>query len=299
MAGLRNLKCGILGYGSIGKRHFKNLADLDYPVLTYDPAGIGSSRDLVIKDCDAILVCSPSQYHGQDFVDCADAGRHVFVEKPFGYDCPPFWDSYLMGMRMRYPHLIVATGFNLRFHSCVIQAKLRIDAGDLGDLKAASFSVLQLTEKPLYLRDGIIRNWLSHEFDLAHYLLGPGTVEACTSDEIREAYVTMKFSRVVNHVYFNADYITSPQQRYFWIEGSKMSLYVNLERREIYNRVKDGPPSLIYTAHDSWDTNYKLEIMAFVTSIEDGKHLEPLATGEDGIRSLYTVMAAKDKAGTE
>lgn len=291
-----NKKIGVFGYGSIGKRHVSNIQGLRYnktywhDPIQYFPFSIG--RERLLKECDAIVVASPSIEHTKDLMDAIHAGNHVLVEKPFGYDCPPLLDSFMQGARSKNPELIVATGFNLRFHHCVQKAKSVMDSGILGEPIAASFVVNQKTEKEVHLRDGVIRNWLSHEIDLAHYLLGNGTVTACSGDDTQEAFIEMKFPAVKEKVFISGDYYTDPEQRYFWIEGTKANLYVNLILRECYLKENGNAPRLLFQATDTFDSNYIEEMATFIASIEQGQHLAPLATAEDGIRALYTVMDA-------
>jgi len=299
------VKIGVLGCGSIGQRHIKNILALDHRVARFDPdqkLAPSSDRLKVIQWADAIIICSPSQEHAHDVMDAIAAHKHVLCEKPFGYDCPPFLQGYMQSTRVVQPNLIVATGFNLRFHDCVKETKKLLP--DIGKIKAAAFTVNQKTEKPPYLRDGIIRNWLSHEIDLAMHLLGPAgevircdaPVDADGNDSI-EAHVVMKFHNVENPVHFQADYFTEPEQRYFWIEGEYGAIYVDLVKRNVFMLGKDGKHRQVLAAWDNWDMNYQEEMVAFISSIEQGQHLAPLATGEDGVACLYAVMAAREKAG--
>lgn len=289
------MKIGILGSGgSIGKRHCTNAHYLRHEVWGYDPIYGARGRQETLDQCDAIVVASPSQYHGQDLVDAVNAGKHVLVEKPFGYDCPPYLDGFVQASRHANPSLIIATGFNLRFHACIQYIKTHLS--EIGTIRFASFSVLQKSEKPEYLRDGLIRNWLSHEIDVAHYLLGKGAVEECTGDDQKEIWIRMHFPNVTERVYIHGDYLSKPHQRYFSIEGSEGSFMVNLEAREVYKKDKHGMRT-VHVAEDNWDQNYLSEMGTFIASIEQGQHLQPLATGEDGVRALYTVMAARKKAG--
>lgn len=297
------MKIGILGCGSIGQRHRSNLQALGHSVGWYEPrSGHDANwRDRVINS-DAIIVCSPSEDHTKDLMDVIDAGKHVLVEKPFGYDCPPLLDGYLQGARVRWPKMIIATGFNLRFHHCVIEAKKWIP--ELGRLKAAMFTVRQKSEKPAYLRDGIIRNWLSHELDLARHLLGDiEEIVSCEApidehgNDSTEAHITAKFKNVQNNVHFEADYLSAPEQRYFWVEGEHGAIYVDLVRRNVFMRDKEGKHTQVLAAMDTWDQNYMDEMRAFIASIELGKYQNPLATGEDGVANLYAIMQAREKAG--
>lgn len=304
------MRIGILGLGSIGARHANNAVDLGHEVDFYDPVRQTypdskvrfQYRGHVLATSDAIVVASPSNCHGIDFQDAVHTGCHVLVEKPFGYDCPPLLDGYLQAKRGVYPGLIVATGFNLRFHACVGQTKKLMP--ELGELLSASFVVRQKTEKEPYLRDGIIRNWCSHEIDLAHYLLGPGKVSTCVAHtdehgkDTIDATMILDFDNVKGDVYLDADYYTDPEQRYFWIEGSKANVYVDLVKRTVFwHDKRTGKRHQVLAATDTYDDNYIDEMATFMQSIEQNHHQAPLATGEDGIRALYTVMDARAKAG--
>ena len=248
MAGGKIMKIGVLGYGSIGSRHFKNIEALGHAAHWWDPNIDGhGNRDMVLDVCDAIVVASPTKQHMQDFVDAIDLGKHVFVEKPFGYDAPPpYIDGYLKGARMRWgAKTIIATGFNLRFHDCVKKAKELLP--DIGNIVAAHFTVFQKTEKPLYLQDGIIRNWCSHEIDLALYLLGPSSaLSRCTftpgddGRDTKEAWIGLDFPTVQSRCFIQADYYTDPEQRFFWIAGENGTIYVDLVKRNVFFRDREG-----------------------------------------------------------
>jgi len=278
---------------------------LGHDVAWYDPnkGHIAAVRDDILTWADAIVVASPSRNHAKDMMDSVNAGQHVLVEKPFGYDCPSFLGGYLKGGHRKWrDKLIIATGFNLRFHDCVRKVKELIP--EIGTLKAAMFTVRQKIDKSPYLRDGIIRNWLSHEIDLAIYLLGEiDYVDRCDApidghgNDATEALVVIKFKDVQNKVHFEADYLSSPESRYFWIEGEYGAIYVDLVKRNVFIRDKDGHHRQVLAAMDSWDQNYIDEMKCFIKSIETCQHQAPLATGEDGVKCLEAVMAARLKAG--
>lgn len=298
------MKIGVLGQGSIGKRHMQNALKLGHDVAIYDPAHhVSPTRNEVIGWSDAIIVASPTEYHSIDLHDALTSGKHVLVEKPIAYDAPSIIANILSNAD---PNLIVATGFNLRFHSCVQEAVRVVNKGDiLGKIKAASFSVNQLCAKPPYLRDGVIRNWLSHEIDLAHFLFGQGEVIKCTApiDEFghdsKEAFIEMKFPAVETKVWIQGDYYSNPEQRYWWIEGEVCTIYCNMIRREIYMRLPEEQPTRYFYGEDSFDENYIDELKEFIHTIETGEPAKWLAGGYDGVRSLKTVMAARKMAGLE
>src|SRR4051812_17690517 len=95
------IRAAIVGLGWWGQTILKTLADsaVIKPVLGIDPlqaaranaAAVGvetASRfeDALEKpDIDALILCTPQQHHAGQIVAAAEAGRHVFCEKPL---CP-------------------------------------------------------------------------------------------------------------------------------------------------------------------------------------------------------------------
>lgn len=276
---------GILGLGSIGDRHARNLMNLGHQVIFHDPGMLGSRpRDEVLKLADAVIICTPTKEHFRDLCDAMHANCHVLVEKPIGYDCPPLLSGFMMGANMKNPHLKIATGFMCRFHPVVQQAKRDIENGMFGRLQSAQFSVLQRNNKPDYLRDGVIRNWLSHELDLARYLLGNLYVDKASchlNSQGQDIAATVNCAALDNSeipVSIMGDYVTTPYVRQFTILGERRAKNYKLE-----------------IGQDIWDQTYVDEMKAFINKIE-GKPFGPLADGADGIASLELVMEALGKA---
>jgi len=300
------MRIGVFGYGSIGKRHCANISKLGHVVNYYDPAcgHDATDRDALTRGADAIIICSPSKDHNLDIYDTLDNGGHFLCEKPFGYADPAGLDAAVQEAR-KTPR-IMATGFNLRFHACVKRVKELIPS--IGDIQFASFTVNQKTDKPAYLRDGILHNWCSHELDLANHLLGPGgKVVNCTlegGDETQAAIITLKYPSVKEYVFIQADYYSDPERRHFFIEGTKGAIYVDLVQRNVFRSETD-----IYknktkkwqdlAATDTFDQNYSDEMQFFLMSVMCGVHQTPLATAEDGIAALYQVVDARRLAGLE
>ena len=47
----------------------------------------GSDKDVINHpDVEAVWICSPSQFHTEQIRACADAGKHIFCEKPLATD---------------------------------------------------------------------------------------------------------------------------------------------------------------------------------------------------------------------
>jgi predicted dehydrogenase len=82
----------VLGCGSIGARHARNLASLDVEVVVSDPAAdraraVAGELGAIIADrheasADIAIVATPTVQHPADLEWCLARGMHTFVEKP-------------------------------------------------------------------------------------------------------------------------------------------------------------------------------------------------------------------------
>src|SRR5215813_9467464 len=92
------VRIGIVGTGYVGNVHGRIYARDDRVEIAalYDiiperaemtSKSIGgkvcSSREELLDNCDAVLVCAPNKTHREIASSAVDAGKHVFCEKPF------------------------------------------------------------------------------------------------------------------------------------------------------------------------------------------------------------------------
>ena len=265
------MKVGILGMGSIGTRHARNLIAMGHIVISHDPQFDWTEpRDKVIRDSDALIIATPTVQHYQDLTDCLSEAKPVFVEKPIAANKQE-WEQLLL---LDTGRLFV--GYNLRFHPAVRRAKNRLEARQIGDPLYACFILAQKSQKAAYLRDGVILNW-SHELDLARHLLGPcdvvWSVVRTDPDEIEADIHLVHHARIRSDVHLN--YVTAPQARNFTIVGTEGWFTVNLH---------DDP--------NGFEQSYRDEMTAFLNApVITG------ATGEDGLAVLKLCLDAKRCGG--
>jgi predicted dehydrogenase len=287
---------GVIGLGSIGMRHAKNLLSLGYNVRAFDP---DMRRRLMfngvlwdmkeVLESDAIVIASPTPFHAHHIIDaCA---KPIFLEKPAA-------DIELAGL----PSNVLMVGYNLRLHSCVKKAKEWLDDGLIGEPLWANFTCGQYNDKPAYLRDGVILNW-SHEIDLALYLLGNGRVAGSSTrlsdgfDDMTDILLTHeKGCRSTIHL----DYVTKREQRNFSITGTDGKIVSDLypmRATNLYNY--SDPPDVFehFQGEDSYDENYVEEMQAFLDRI-DGKETIG-ATGAEGLADLDICLEVRKQAGLD
>ena len=86
---------------------------------------------LADRNIDAVVLATPHSLHAEQVIAAAKAGKHVHVQKPLTLDRrsadAAVAAAYQAGV-------VLAVGFNRRFHPCVIELRNRLKAGKLGTL---------------------------------------------------------------------------------------------------------------------------------------------------------------------
>lgn len=285
---------GVIGLGSIGMRHARNLITLGHKVRGYDS---DMTKRLALNgvlweiqelyQTDGIVIASPTQLHKAHIGQTM--GNHILVEKPIADNYPNALREWIQERDSR--NLVTMVGNNLRFHACVKYAKEWLDDKLIGDIHWANFTCAQYSDKPDYLRDSVELNWGAHEIDLALYLLGPATVASANIQYgVADIILYHKSSRSVVHL----DYLTRPEWRGFMIAGSNGRISANLVTGHCSLFTADSAGDVLVSTENSFDQNYIDEIVAFLDRI-DGKETIG-ATGEEGIRVLELILKAKEMA---
>jgi predicted dehydrogenase len=286
---------GVIGLGSIGSRHARNLVAMGHRVYGYDvtlgeaiPGVIHASTvNPLRKNCEALIIALPSAQHCVEFIESPNIP--ILIEKPIGIQQGDFY-TYQMAFRERSAPVMV--GNNLRFHSCVKKAKEWLAEGLIGKPLWASFCVAQHNTK---YTDPVVLNWGAHEIDLALYLLGPATVMAAAgNDQIMDMCLLHEYG-VPSTIH--GDYVTQfpPNDRHFMIQGDKSRITVDLVSRTAFVGRNDVFEGGIIHCGGSWDQDYKDEIAAF-TDLIDGKPVPHAATGQDGLACLELILEAQRMA---
>ncbi|MDP2586346.1 MAG: Gfo/Idh/MocA family oxidoreductase [Candidatus Komeilibacteria bacterium] len=130
----------IIGFGSIGQRHYRNLTKLGYKnVFAYD-VDKSKFKGQTIKILDqltndalnqftAAFVCNPNNQHIQTALKCAAVGCHLFIEKPLSHNLAGI--SQLIKV-CRKNKLTTMIGCNMRFHPCLKFIKNYLSQNKLG-----------------------------------------------------------------------------------------------------------------------------------------------------------------------
>jgi len=132
----------IVGFGSIGKRHLKNIlthTQNEVIILTKrkDDIGINSKRARIYHNLEDCLsekphigfITNETAYHIETAIKLAKAGLDLFLEKPLS--------NSLKGIKtlqkiVKQKKLITQMGYNLRFHGCIIKTRKLLQENKIG-----------------------------------------------------------------------------------------------------------------------------------------------------------------------
>ena len=209
----------IVGCGSIGRRHVRNLKFLGLSQLAFcdtNPDALRQCHQEVKGELfsdysqalaqfrpDLVLVCTPPVYHVEEALAALRSGAHVFIEKPLSHESSGI--QALIAEARRHDRN-VQIGYNLRFHPGLQILKELIDSGKIG-------RVLWLNaEAGQYLPDwrpwqnyresysarqelggGIILDG-SHELDYICWLLGWPSEVSCRAEHLSSLEVDVEDS---------------------------------------------------------------------------------------------------------
>ena len=84
---------------------------------------------LVDPGVDAVVLATPHSMHAKQVIAAAHAGKHVFVEKPFALSAGEAQEAVDATKKAR---VVLALGYNRRFHPEMTKLRHRIRSGDLG-----------------------------------------------------------------------------------------------------------------------------------------------------------------------
>lgn len=86
---------------------------------------------LADPDIDAVILTTPHSLHAEHVIAAADAGKQVFVEKPYTLTAE---SGRAAATRCRERGVILAVGHNRRFNAVAQRLKSLLEAGDFGTL---------------------------------------------------------------------------------------------------------------------------------------------------------------------
>jgi len=137
----KDTKILIIGFGSIGKRHYNNLINLGFfniyvfdPILNFDNSDLKIIKKIdkeELKQFEIVFICNPNNFHIKTAIQCVQANCHLFIEKPLSHNLE---DLEELKKICKEKKLISIVACNMRFHPCLIFIKKYLDKKSLGNI---------------------------------------------------------------------------------------------------------------------------------------------------------------------
>jgi len=327
---VRNLKIGVIGAGRIGKVHARTFSTLvsgasvgaiadtngkaahELASLYDVPKTYTDHKDLLADpEIGAIAICTPTEFHAPMIVDAANAGKHIFCEKPLAFDLADI-DQALEAVRKSGVTFLM--GFNRRHDVGHTRIRRDVMAGRIGSPELChiiSRDPAPPTAEYIRTSGGIYVDMMIHDFDLSRYLLNDDPEEifatgSCLVEPEFAKYDDVDTAMVI--IRFKSGAICN-------IDNSRRAIYGYDQRVEVmgskgrlstYNMLEDNPqfagpdgfqePRALNFFMERYIPAFQAEGIHFVDCVLNGT--TPSCTGMDGRAAVVMAKAAALSAKT-
>jgi predicted dehydrogenase len=318
----KTLKFLVVGYGSIGRRHVRNLESLKVGIILFRTKKEKNVEkrykvyydfdEALGENPDAVLITNPTALHIPTALVVAKSGHHLFIEKPISHDLKGV-DKLIQIATKK--NLIVLIGHNLRFHPSIRLMKELITKKYIGNVISIRAQAGQYLPdwrpkqdyRKSYSADkslggGVILD-LVHELDYARWFLGDAKEVfsfydklsrlKISTEDVAEILIRFK-NNAIGEVHL--DYIQRPGSRSCQIIGEKGTIFWDSNKKQVELFSSKLRRWLIFPEDKNFNINqtYIEEMKHFLRCIQHKD--KPLVTVADGKKVLEIALAAKKSA---
>lgn len=320
------MKFLIAGFGSIGRRHFRNLRALGEGDILFYRSGSSQLPDEEIEgfdvertieaalghNPDAVIVCNPTALHLSVAIPAAKAGCHLLLEKPISHSLEGVGELR-RAVEKRGSRVLV--GFQYRFHPGLKKAKALLDSGELGRPLAARVhwgeylpdwhpweDYRQGYSARPDLGGGVVLT-LSHPFDYLRWLLGEVEALSGYAQHSGELGINVEDLASINLRFANGalaavqlDYLQKPSAHWLEILCTQGSLQWDAQSHYLKVYWNEGEAWEEHAPADGFERNELFMAQMRHFSEVVGGQAEPLCSLEDGVRALEIALAVQQSS---
>lgn len=316
------IRIGVVGLGGMGQAHCNALAHVDICQLVAvsdlraDVTQEVASKFQVegFKDChtmfkhvDAIVVATPPSAHRETVVNAAQAGIHVFCEKPLSITLS---DADAMINAADQNGVVFMVGQVLRFYPVHELGKEIVDSGEIGDLVYLETDYtshyIGMRQRPSGWRGmlgGFLENGI-HKADLINWFGGEAKyvsaeVGSFSGYEDWEDYAAtlIRFKSEAIGILRWGPFMGTRGSRETILDGTKGSLRLDMGSDNVYRKLIGEEEWTELVPAAKGESGVVRELRHFMECIQDNK--PPLADGRDGRRAVELVLASYRSAKEE
>lgn len=184
------LRIGFVGAGGIARAHAERLAKIDQVKITavldidqtraqqladtHRAKACASMRQL-LRNSDAVYVCTPPFARLKEMVACARAGKHIFAEKPL---CLTMSEARKIARAIEKAGVRFMVGYVLHYWPNFKAVRQTVASGELGDLQVCWCNRMGLGPRGGWIEDpsksgGMTVEFNSHDIDWLRWVGGP------------------------------------------------------------------------------------------------------------------------------
>ena len=321
------VRVGIIGGGRIGRVHAINLTGrvggvhvraLADPCADDELESWAAERSIarVIRDyrevlddseIDAVLICSPTDTHASITREAAEAGKHIFCEKPLDQDPEVIRRTLKLVEKVG---VVFQIGFNRRFDHNFMALRRAVEDGSVGDVHIVRITSRDPEPPPAeYVRvsGGLFMDMAIHDFDMARFLTGSEVTKVHAAGAVlvdpaigREGDI----DTAVTTLWFENGAIGV-------IDNSRRAAYGYDQRAEVFGSngaaaSANDPPSTVTISDarsvrgekplhfflERYAESFAEEMRSFVRAVTDGAAV-PVG-GQDALKSVLIAAAATE-----
>jgi myo-inositol 2-dehydrogenase/D-chiro-inositol 1-dehydrogenase len=319
------LNIGVIGAGRIGKVHVETLTSRipRAAVVGVADVNVAEAQNLAARfqiriatadyrhllddpTIHVVAICSATDTHSTIIKEAAQAGKHIFCEKPIDFDIARI-DSVLRAVEQAGVKFQV--GFNRRFDPNFMRVRQAIVNQEIGELHMLHIISRDPSPPPIaYIKvsGGIFLDMSIHDFDMARFLTGSEAVDVYTvagvkvdaaigeAGDVDTAFMVMRFANGSTVTIDNsrkAVYGYDQRVEAFGSGGSIATdnLYPNAAIISNGQSIKRDLPLNFFM--ERYTQSYVNEMQSFVEAVLDD-HPVPVS-GNDGRVPVLMGIAAK------
>ncbi len=319
------LRIGLIGAGRIGRLHASHIAFrlpeaelicisdvfLEAAEKCASTVGVHDTysdyrKVLERRDVEAVMICSSTDTHAEIIEAAAEAGKHIFCEKPIALE-PARINVALEAVEKAGVKLQI--GFNRRFDANFSRVRELVAAGKIGKPQILRITSRDPEPPPLeYVKvsGGIFLDMTIHDFDMARFLMGEEVTEIFATGEVLinpgiarygdvdTALVFLKFqSGAIGSIDNSRKAVYGYDQRVevFGSEGNVMASNNTPDNVSLLDSAGNHLAKPLYFFMDRYVESYLNEVREFIDAVRNDR--KPGVTGIDGKIPVLMGLAAK------
>ena len=320
------MKVGIIGIGYWGPnliRNFLESNDINYVIgcdknedrlsfakSKFPRLNVTNEINCVLDSVDAVAIATPVETHFEIAKTCLNAGKHIWVEKPFTSNSKQAQELINLADSKK---LNIFVGHTFIYTGAVRKIKELIEGGELGEILYFDSVRINLG---LFQRDvNVMWDLAPHDISIMQYVLNDYKVAYVSAEGIANyntfenlAHISVHFTNGKTFAHFHVNWTSPVKIRRMIIAGSKkMLIYDDMENIEkikvfdcgveIKNTQDIYDAKVLYRVGDMYSPRIthvealSLGVKEFINSILENR--KPLTSGEQGLEVVRILEAAE------